>query len=157
MALLMLGSGGALALGVTSSAMGRPSQSARASNGEAYTEQGLKLVGAGETGDGSFGHSVAISADGNTALVGGSEDNNLVGAAWIFTRTATGWAQQGGKLTASDEVDNGLDNGHFGESVALSSDGNTALIGAPADAHRSPGAAWIFTRTGPTWTQQGAS
>ena len=155
MALLMISAGGALALAVTSSATGRLSQRARASNAGVYTEQGLKLAANDETGDGSFGHSVAISADGNTALVGGYDDNNLVGAAWIFTRSATGWAQQGAKLAGSDEL-NGVSGGHFGESVAISGDGNTALIGGPADGDKSAGAAWIFTRVGSGWTQQGA-
>ncbi len=153
-ALLMIGAGWALALAVTSSATGRLSQRA-ASDGMVYTEQGLKLAANDETGDASFGHSVAISADGNTAVVGGFEDDNLVGAAWIFTRTATGWAQEGAKLTGDDEL-NGVSGGHFGESVAVSGDGNTALIGGPSDSMKSAGAAWIFTRTGSTWAQQGA-
>ena len=40
--------------------------------------------------------------------------------------------------------------------MALSrKEGNTALIGAPANAN-NVGAAWVFTRSGTTWTQQGA-
>ena len=77
----------------------------------------------------SFGDSVAVSADGDTALIGGPEDNDLVGAAWVFTRQGSTWTQQGPKLTASDESG----QGQFGSSVALSGDGNTALIGAHDD------------------------
>ena len=43
--------------------------------------------------------------------------------------------------------------GHFGQSVALSADGNTALVGAPS-AGGEAGAVLVFTRTGSTWTQQ---
>ena len=87
----------------------------------------------------------------NTALIGGPDDNSLVGAAWVFTRSGATWTQQGPKLTGSDETG----AGEFGTSVALSADGNTALIGGPSDNDRL-GAAWVFTRSGSTWTQQGA-
>jgi hypothetical protein len=33
------------------------------------------------------GWSVALSADGNTAIVGGFQDNSDTGAAWMFTRS----------------------------------------------------------------------
>ena len=69
-------------------------------------QQSPKLTGAGEIGQGRFGVSVALSADGNTALLGGNTDNNTqtfgIGAAWVFTRTGSNWAAQGPKLTASD-------------------------------------------------------
>src|SRR5262249_15485633 len=42
-----------------------------------------------------------------------------------------------------------------GGSAALSSDGNTALVGGPADDDEA-GAAWVFTRSGAAWAQQGA-
>ena len=44
-------------------------------SGSAWSQQGAKLTGSGETGNGHFGVSVALSADGNTALIGGSDDN----------------------------------------------------------------------------------
>jgi hypothetical protein len=107
-------------------------------NGQ-WAQQGKKLTGGGESGDGWFGWSVALSSDGNTALIGGYEDNKEVGAAWVFTRENGQWAQQGNKLTGGGETGKGA----FGDSVALSSDGDTALIGGPDD-----GAAWVFTRSG---------
>jgi hypothetical protein len=122
-----------------------------------FIQQGEKLTGGGEINvlegryGGQFGASVALSADGNTALIGGSYDNRGIGAAWVFTRSGATWTQQGSKLTASDEIG----EGSFGESVALSSDGNTALIGARSD-HESVGAAWVFVRSGTTWSQQGS-
>jgi len=119
-------------------------------SGETWTQQGSKLTGSGETGAGHFGASVALSDDGNTALIGGYADNTKVGAAWVFTRSGGTWTQQGSKLTGSGETG----AGRFGASVALSDDGSTALIGGPADSSFA-GAAWVFTRSGETWEQQG--
>jgi hypothetical protein len=122
-------------------------------SGSTWTQQGSKLTGSGESGsaDGQFGWSVALSADGNTALIGGPADNGRVGAAWVFTRSGSSWTQQGAKLAGSGESGRGL----FGTSVALSGDGGTALIGGPLD-NSTVGAAWVFTRTGSTWSQQGS-
>jgi hypothetical protein len=119
-------------------------------SGSTWTQQGGPLTGGGEDGGAWFGESVALSADGDTALIGGPIDDGAVGAAWVFTRTGTTWTQQGEKLTGGGEVGEGF----FGKNVALSADGDTALIGAYNDnEHR--GAAWVFTRSGSTWTQQG--
>jgi hypothetical protein len=54
-----------------------------------FTQQGPKLVGTGAVG-GANGDvlqcsSVAVSADGNTAIVGGPDDNSGTGATWVFT------------------------------------------------------------------------
>jgi phosphodiesterase/alkaline phosphatase D-like protein len=120
-------------------------------SGSTWTQQGEKLLGGGESGAGEFGYSVALSSDGNTALIGGPSDNAKVGAAWVFTREGSIWTKQGAKLTGSGEIG----AVELGSSVALSSDGNTALIGGPGD-NGKVGAAWVFTRSGSTWTQQGA-
>jgi hypothetical protein len=117
-------------------------------SGSAWSQQGPKLIGSGAAGPASQGLSVALSADGNTALVGGATGN--LGAAWVFTRSGSTWSQQGPELTPNDG------NGRFGASVALSADGTTALIGGPYD-NLSVGAAWVFTRSGSTWSQQGPS
>ena len=112
-------------------------------------QQGPKLAGGEEeSGAGRFGRSVALSADGNTALVGAPRDSGEVGAVWVFTRTGSTWTRQA-KLAGGDEESGA---GRFGRGVALSADGNTALIGAPNGG--SGGAAWVFTRSGSTWTQQ---
>ena len=118
--------------------------------GDAWSQQGHKLVGLGAQGPARQG-SVAISADGNTAIVGGFADNNNIGAAWIFTRTGSVWTQQGTKLVGSGAAG----ASQQGISVALSSDGNTALVGGYGD-NSNAGAAWVFTRTGSVWTQQGS-
>jgi len=118
--------------------------------GSTWTQQGNKLVGTGAVGNAFQGWSVALSADGNTALVGGYVDNSSIGAAWVFTRTGTTWTQQGNKLVGTGNVGNASQ----GYSVALSADGNTALMGGLND-NGNQGAAWVFTRSGTTWTQQG--
>ena len=64
------------------------------------------------------------------------------------------FTQQGPKLVGNDAVGNPIQ----GWSVALSADGNTAIVGGPYDNFEintgAPGAAWVFTRNGSMWTQQ---
>src|SRR5208282_39074 len=64
-----------------------------------FTQQGSKLVGTGYLsggGGGVFqGYSVAVSADGNTAIAGGPNNGGNLGAAWVFTRSGGVWSQQG--------------------------------------------------------------
>src|SRR5437763_1754940 len=116
-----------------------------------YVQQAT-LVGTGASGSTpQQGWSVALSRDGNTAIVGGDDDNSGVGAAWIFTRTGSTWAQQGSKLVGTG----GVSNAEQGISVALSSDGNTALEGGYRD-NSYAGAGWVFTRSASTWSQQGS-
>jgi FG-GAP repeat/Glycosyl hydrolase catalytic core len=115
-----------------------------------WTPQGPKLTVGDAVGDAHLGGSVALSADGDTALLGGSSDDGGAGAAWVFVRTGTGWSEQA-KLTPLDETG----NGGFGGRVALSADGQVALVGASGDGANS-GAAWIFVRSGSSWVQQGA-
>jgi hypothetical protein len=49
-------------------------------------------------------YSVALSADGNTAIVGGQYDNVNVGAAWVFTRTGGAWSQEDTKLVGAGAI-----------------------------------------------------
>jgi len=121
----------------------------RSESGE-WIQQGEKLTGAGASGKPYFGVSVALSADGDTALIGGPTDGEGSGAAWVFTRSELTWKQQGEKLTGAGESG----KGSFGSSVALSPEGETALIGGPADVEGT-GAAWVFTRLQSRWAQQG--
>jgi hypothetical protein len=148
-------------------------------SGSVWSQQGPKLVGdctgscsgpagTGESGQAAFGESLALSSDGNTALIGAEGDNDSAGAAWVFTRSGSVWSQQGAKLVGdctslcsgpngTGETAGGARGGaDFGISVALSADGNTALIGGRADGSEEQGAAWVFTRSGSLWSQQGA-
>jgi hypothetical protein len=114
-----------------------------------FSQQGPKLVGTGAVGNAFQGNSVSLSADGNTAIVGGPADNSNAGAAWVWTRNAGVWTQQGPKLVGSGAVGNAYQG-----AVSLSADGNTAIVGGNAD-NGHAGAAWVWTRNAGVWTQQG--
>jgi len=124
-------------------------------SGETWTQEGEKLTGGTggaseeEQGEGYFGHSVALSGAGTTALIGASGDASYAGAAWVFVKGATAWERQLKLVGGSEEVG----EGRFGYSVALSGDGNTALIGARSD-NADKGAAWVFTNAEPGWVEQ---
>ena len=102
-------------------------------------------------GDGNrFGDSVSVAGD--TAVVGAFRDDDKAfnsGAAYVFTRNGTTWSEQA-KLTASDAT--AADN--FGISVSVS--GDTAVVGAFRDDDHGfqSGSAYVFTRTGTTWSEQ---
>ena len=111
----------------------------------------------GNTGDGDqFGRSVAISSDGNTAIVGAYlEDTGgtNTGSAYIYTRDSNGnWSEEE-QIQASNKEPGDL----FGYIVAMSSDGNTAIVGAPyyeETGGSETGAAYIFTRSNGIWTER---
>jgi Putative Ig domain/NHL repeat len=111
-------------------------------SGTTWTQQGAKLTGAEEVGEGEFGKSVALAPDGATALIGGPADSDDVGGAWVFIRSGSTWTQQGSKLAGKGEVGEGL----FGNSTALSSQGATALVGGYGD-NNIIGATWVFANS----------
>jgi hypothetical protein len=117
--------------------------------GDTWTQQAKLIASDGQAGD-WFGVSVSIYGD--TALIGahGDDDNgNESGSAYVFIRNGTTWTQQA-MLQPSDPAAGDL----FGCSVSVS--GDTALIGAywDGDNGEQSGSAYVFTRTGTTWTQQ---
>ena len=108
----------------------------------------LKASDAG-SGDG-FGSSVSISGD--YVIIGTYYPGSItasLGSAYIFTRSGTSWTEQA-KLTASDAAL----NDYFGRAVSIS--GDYAIIGAFGndDNGNSSGSAYIFTRSGISWTEQ---
>jgi IPT/TIG domain/FG-GAP repeat len=103
-----------------------------------------------EEGECAFGASVALSADGNTAIVGNPTSSSSPGAAWIFTRSESGAWARSAKLSGA----NTPRDGRFGRSVALSADGDVALVGDPSAAN-GRGSAWVFEREGSSWTAIG--
>jgi len=131
--------------------------------------------------DDQFGFAVALSADGNTLAVsapyedsaatginGNQADNAMAnsGAVYVFTRSGSAWSQQAyvkaSNTGAAEEGD------QFGYSIALSGDGNTLVVGAIGedsnatgingdqanDSAQGAGAAYVFTRSGNSWSQQ---
>ncbi|MBL0028931.1 MAG: Ig-like domain repeat protein [Rhodanobacteraceae bacterium] len=101
----------------------------------------------------AFGRDVAVSGD--TIAVGAPFDDHTQagsGAVYIFTRSGSVWTQRA-KLGA-----NATSGDRFGWSVAL--EGSTLAIGAPADetaSFNNAGAAYVFTGSDATWTQQGSA
>jgi hypothetical protein len=89
----------------------------------------------------------SVAASGNTVVLGVPSGR---GAAYVFSNSGGTWTQQA-KLTASDGDTPDL----FGTSVAIS--GGTVLAGAPGAAvsgRAGQGAAYVFSNSGGTWTQQ---
>jgi len=140
--------------------------------GTQWTQQAYLKASSPGIGD-LFGGSLAISED--TLVVGAElEDSSATGvngedgdsatdsgAAYVFTRTGTNWAQQAYLKAGNAESRDG-----FGWSVALS--GNTVVVGAYGEDSQATGingdesdneavdsgAAYVFVRNGTQWTQQ---
>jgi hypothetical protein len=93
-----------------------------------------------------FGSAMALSADASEVLVGAMGLYQALGAAFVFVRSGTGWSEQA-ELQWPSISDYGMD-------VALSAEGNTALIGAEAEDYQHDGAAYLFARSGTSWSLQ---
>ena len=130
-----------------------------------------------EAGDG-FGLSVSLSGDGNrlavgalyegssaTGVDGDESDNNalLSGAVYVFSREGATWSQEAYLKASNTEADD-----YFGYAVSLSADGTRLAVGAVGEdssgvgvgsdqndnSALTSGAAYVFQRTGATWTQE---
>ena len=96
-----------------------------------YTQQGRSGSEPSQSAPPTRACRVPWSADGNTAIVGGPYDNSQAGAAWMHTRSSSGaWSQQGSKLVGTGAIA-GSPPPQQGYSVAISGDGNTAIVGGP--------------------------
>ncbi len=100
--------------------------------------------------DDFFGTSVAVSGD--TVVIGASgndDSGNYSGSAYVFVRSGSSWSQQA-KLTADDAAAEDW----FGRKVAVS--GDTIIIGVNQDDDDgvSSGSAYVFVRSGSSWSQQ---
>ncbi len=115
-------------------------------SGASWSEQQKIMASDGESWD-QFGSSVSIS--GGIAVVGTPNDDDRTGSAYIFVRNGANWAEEQ-KLIASDSAS----YDYFGHSVSIS--GNTAIVGAYKndDTGRDSGSAYIFARSGASWTEQ---
>ena len=88
----------------------------------------------------SLGSWVALSADGQVALVGGPGALLGGGTANVYTESAVRWH------TSPVAAFRGGSGEGLGSSVALSADGQEALVGA--DTASSGGAAFVYTSPG---------
>ena len=107
--------------------------------------QDTKIQASDKASGDNFGEAVAIAE--RTVVVGAYLRGN--GAAYIFNYAWFSWSQQA-KLLASD----GEWKDYFGGAVAI--DGNTVIVGAAGEdtGGGGAGAAYIFTRSGTSWSQQ---
>ena len=117
--------------------------------GGSWTEQ-QRLATSDESSGDRFGHSVSL--DGDTLVAGATLANDpatTAGAAYVFVRSGASWTEQQ-KLTAPD----GIADSNLGVAVAVQ--GDTAIAGAPGDADlgANAGAAYVFVRSGTSWTLQ---
>ena len=118
-------------------------------SGTSWSQQ-AKLVASNAGAGDQLGYSVAI--DGDTIVAGANNEDTAAqdaGAAYVFTRSGTSWSQQA-KLVASDAQ--AAD--YLGWSVGI--DGDTIVVGAFGEdtGGSYAGAAYVFTRSGTTWSQQ---
>lgn len=118
-------------------------------SGSVWTLQQRIQASDGAPNDG-FGYSVSLSGD--TAVISAAADDNggaQSGSAYIFTKSGSAWVQQQ-RIQAADAKA----NANFGHSTSL--DNNTILIGAWQDnaGPTAAGSAYVFIKSGETWTQQ---
>ena len=139
--------GALVTLALLAAAAGLHPQTARAASSAPFSLQQAELNAAdGAPGD-ILGCSVAVSGD--TALVG-APNHAVGGTAYVFVYSGGVWTQQA-ELIASD----GAAGDYFGSSVSIS--GDSALVGASGHAvggNAYQGAAYVFVRSGSTWTQR---
>ena len=120
----------------------------------------------GPTSGEGFGSAMALSGDGSTLAIGAPNesgtssgvnitpsdfDTSGSGAVYVFSRTSSTWTWQAYVKASNNHLFNA-----FGTSVALSIDGNTLAIGAQCEGtgFDYSGAAYVFRRSGTTWSQQ---
>jgi hypothetical protein len=97
-----------------------------------------------------FGFSTATSTTGAVTVVGAPEHNSA-GAAYVFTGTGTAISQAAELAPSNPQADE-----QFGQTVAVSGNGETAVVSAPGAAGTTgsdQGAAYVFSDASGTWTQ----
>jgi hypothetical protein len=97
----------------------------------------------GAAGD-CFGCSIALR--GNTAFIGANGRLGGTGEAYVYTGSGSSWTSPQQFLGISSD-------GGFGSAVAISSNGATAVVGAPGTSS-STGEAFVYALSGSTWSQQ---
>ena len=114
-------------------------------SGTTWSQQAKITASDGAVND-LFGIRARIAGD--TIIIGALQHNSNAGAAYVFTRSGTSWSQQA-KLVASDAENGDM----FGSSIDMT--GDTIIVGAPEEdtGASGAGAAYIFTRSGTTWTE----
>lgn len=94
----------------------------------------------------AFGTAVAVSADGDTLVVGAPGAAGSAGEAYVFTH-AGAWTQ-----AATFPAPSGTAGDAFGTTASIAADGSMFVVGAPGE-DDAAGAAYVFARDGASWTQ----
>jgi len=116
--------------------------------GNIWSEQ-AKLVASDGMDYDYFGRAVSISGDYIAITARSSIENVIYPSAYIFHKSGEIWTEQA-KLIASDNAD----YTSYGNTISISN--NSVLLGSCADDENGEysGAAYVFTRTGNTWSEQ---
>lgn len=151
-------------------------------SGSAWTQEAYIKASNAEAGD-MFGTSVALSADGSRLVVGAlNEDSSATGvggnqadngapesgAAYVFVRSGTTWTQEAYIKASNTGSLSATEGDFFGASVSISGDGTRIVVGAYGEQSngtgidsnqsdnslRQSGAAYVFVRSGTTWSQE---
>ncbi|MFM9997032.1 MAG: FG-GAP repeat protein [Phycisphaerales bacterium] len=106
------------------------------------------LLPAGLAAGDNFGLTVAMS--GNEVVVGAQGADTALGsdtgAAYVFQRSASGWTQ------TATLVPGDLTPGSYASYPGLAIAGDTVIVGVPQAASQT-GAAYVFQKSGTTWSQ----
>src|SRR5580658_3651197 len=115
--------------------------------GTTWTYQAEFTTPANAAAGDCFGCSIALG--GSTAFIGANGRLGGTGEVYVYTGSGNSW-------TTSQSPFAGVSSGgYFGAAVALSSDGATAVVGAPGPGtSNSTGEAFVYTSSGGTWSQQ---
>ena len=116
----------------------------------AWTETAKLTPANAPTTDFFFGQPVAIS--GNIIAVRGGRGLTLGSGVYVYEKPATGWTDktQDAVLTATDAGP--LDS--FGVSLAISEDGDTAMVGSFQARSNGPGAVYVYHRRVAGWSDK---
>lgn len=113
-----------------------------------WNQLGADITGS-MAGD-EFGYSVALNANGEIFASGTSSINTGTGQVKLFQWDGSNWNQKGSSINGGNVGD------IFGESVALSDDGNTLIIGAPQyGISGASGFSAVYEWDGSDWVQKG--
>lgn len=107
--------------------------------------QQAELTGSDTTAGDQFGLG-ALSTSGKSLLVGAPTHGSAAGAAYVFTRTGTSWAQ-----TAELQAKKAAPGKQFGFGGAIA--GKTVVVGAQ-DYPNGGGSAYVFKESAGTWKQR---
>ena len=108
------------------------------------TTQTAKLTASDRAAGDGFG--ISVTTNGDTAVIGAHGDET--GSAYVYTKPAAGWTTntQTAKLTASDRA------AGDGFGISVTTNGDTAVIGAYGDDHRGDESGSAYIMGIPKWT-----